>query len=212
MKIFADSTNIDKIQESSFLIDGITTNPNLMKSVTTTKMDFAKKIAAAFPSLPISIQIHHSSIENMLAEAHEIHKIAQNIVIKVPITQNGLIVTSKLSELNIKVNMTLCFTLSQAILAAKVGATYVSPFVARLEDANICSYTLLKNIRNGYNLHNYSTQILAASIRNKKHFEMAVSAGADIATMSPELILSLHENMLTDIGLKEFNLSHEIEE
>lgn len=212
MKIFADSTSIDKIQRSAHLIDGITTNPNLMKSITVQKKDFAKKIAYEFPSLPISIQIDENSIEAMLDEAEEIHKIAQNIVIKVPITHNGLIVASKLTKNNIQVNMTLCFTLSQAILAAKAGATYVSPFVARLEDANICSYSLLKNIRNAYDIYGYSTQILAASIRNKKQFETAITSGAHVATMNPDLILSLHESALTEIGLKEFKIAQQIEE
>lgn len=214
MKIFVDSTQIEKIQEckDKLTIHGITTNPNLMKSVKSTKIEFAKEISKAFSELPISIQLRQDTVENMIKEADEISSIAKNIVIKVPITQNGLIVTKTLTNRGIHVNMTLCFSVSQAILAANAGATYISPFIARIEEIGICSKTLLSNIHNAYQQYNYQTKIIAASIRNKDHFENAVVAEADIATMNPELIQTLHEHPLTTKGLKEFDLSEEIEE
>lgn len=213
MKIFIDSIDIAEIKslQGKGLIHGITTNPNLMKKSAISKIDLAKGVCS-FCKMPFSIQIKSGNYDEMLQEALMIHSIADNIVIKIPITEDGLRVAMNLSDRGIPVNMTLCFSLSQALLVARTGATYVSPFIARIDDVGGSGAALIEDIRNMYDRYGFSTKIIAASIRNKQHVEDAMIAGADIATMNSSLIMSLIDHPLTKSGLAEFDLSDHIEE
>lgn len=206
MKFFLDSANIAEIAELNDynLIDGVTTNPSLMAK---NGQDFTQTIKeiCSIISGPVSAEVTAEDFSTMKQQAYRIAEYAENIVIKLPLTLDGLKLCRDLSNNNIKTNVTLCFSANQALLAAKAGATYISPFIGRLEDIGEDGLTLIAEIREIYN--NYpelNTEILAASIRNLTHIKQAALLGADVATMPAKLIKAMNEHHLTSKGLEIF--------
>ena len=206
MEIFLDSSDIKEIRglNKANLVDGITTNPSLLASA---KMDFKillKEICSEIKG-PVSAEVTSPDVPSMLKEAEVLRKIAKNIVIKVPLTWNGLQVCSILSEKKFKVNVTLCFSVSQALLAAKAGATYVSPFIGRLDDIGENGVQLIEDIKKVFNNYkNIKTKILSASIRSVEHFNAVAAIGSDVATVPVKIFKELHKHHLTDKGVDIF--------
>ncbi|MDT0683274.1 fructose-6-phosphate aldolase [Roseicyclus sp. F158] len=205
MKFFADTADVDAIRElnDAGLLDGVTTNPSLiMKS----GRDFKEVVTeiAGFVEGPVSAETVATDHETMLAEGRELAKIGDNIAIKVPLTLDGLKTCKVLSGEGRMVNVTLCFSANQALLAAKAGATFISPFIGRLDDINLDGMELISDIRTIYDNYGFETQILAASIRTVNHVTEAARIGADVATMPPEVIKKLAEHPLTTKGLDTF--------
>jgi len=205
MKFFADTADTAAIQElaESGLLDGVTTNPSLiMKS----GRDFKEVVAeiAAMVDGPVSAETVALDAEGMIAEGRELAKIGDNIAIKVPLTLDGLKACKTLRGEGLMVNVTLCFSANQALLAAKAGATFISPFIGRLDDINLDGMELIADIRQIYDNYGYETEILAASIRTVNHVTQAARIGADVATMPPEVIKKLASHPLTDKGLDAF--------
>ncbi len=210
MKLFIDSAIIEEIESASKLgvISGATTNPSLLKKSGKTLQEVIKNILMLIDG-PISAEVSESDEETMLNQALQIVEMAnnENITIKLPMTEDGLKVCKKLSQKNIKTNVTLVFSLSQAILAMEAGATFISPFMGRLDDLNgnnTSGYDLIKKISEYKKISGKKTQIIAASIRNINHVEQASLAGADIATIPFKVIKELYNHELTTKGLKKF--------
>ncbi len=208
MKIFLDSVDLSEIKKyNTFnLIDGVTTNPSLMAS---SKLDFYSTINSItqIVSGDVSIEVISTDYEQMLKEGDKIAKSGEsNIVIKLPMTWDGLRACRYFTDNSHKVNMTLCFTSSQALLAAKSGATYISPFIGRLEDNGQNGIALIQEIRKMYDNYGFKTQILAASIRSINHVEQCAVAGADVVTVPPKIMSHLVEHELTKSGLEKFTL------
>lgn len=207
MQIFLDSADIDEIQAINHLsiIDGITTNPSLIARA---KQDFVSTIMIIARSIEgdVSVEVAANDFDNMLVQGNKILNIASNIVIKLPITWDGIRACRHFAQQAVKVNMTLCFTANQALIAAKAGATYVSPFIGRLEDCGQSGMSLIAEIRRIYdNYPALKTKILAASIRNLDQVRQAALSGSDIITMPGKIIKRLLDHPLTDDGLKIFN-------
>ncbi len=205
MKFFIDTANVREIREAASLgvVDGVTTNPSL---VAKEGRDF-KQVITEICSIvdgPISAEAVSVEADKMVAEGIELSKIHQNVVVKLPMTKDGLKATKILAEKNIKVNMTLIFSPSQALLAAKVGAAFVSPFVGRLDDISHYGMDLVRQILAIYNNYRYGTQIIVASVRNPLHVVDAALAGAHIATIPFNVIDQLVKHPLTDIGIEKF--------
>ncbi|HJK86456.1 MAG TPA: transaldolase family protein [Candidatus Megaira endosymbiont of Nemacystus decipiens] len=207
MKIFLDSINLDEIQkyQNIGIIDGVTTNPSLMSK---SKINFSQMVEKLSQLVKgdISIEVVAENFEGMVIEGEKIISLSSsdNVVIKLPITWDGLKACKYFSEKNYKVNMTLCFSANQALLAAKCGATYVSPFIGRLNDVGADGAELIKDIKNIYQNYKFKTKILAASIRSIDHvFESALS-GADFVTITESILELLVKHQLTDAGLKKF--------
>ena len=206
MEIFLDSSDIKEIRglNKANLVDGITTNPSLLASAKTDFKILLKEICSEIKG-PVSAEVTSPDIPSMLKEAEVLRKIAKNIVIKVPLTWNGLQVCSILSEKKVKVNVTLCFSVSQALLAAKAGATYVSPFVGRLDDIGENGVQLIEDIKKVFNNYkNIKTKILSASIRSVEHFNAVAAIGSDVATVPVKIFKELHKHHLTDKGVDIF--------
>jgi transaldolase len=205
MKFFIDTANINEIKEAAALgiLDGVTTNPSL---VAKEGKDFRKLLdeILAVVNGPVSAEVISTDYDGILKEAHELAKIHHNIVIKVPLIKEGLKAVRTLSLENIKTNVTLCFSPSQALLAAKAGATYISPFVGRLDDISHDGMELISQIVQIYKNYNYKTQILVASIRHPLHLVDAALMGADVCTMPFSVIDKLFNHPLTDLGLEKF--------
>ena len=207
MKFFVDTANIDEIIELSEmgLVDGVTTNPSLIYKSGKDFKEVIKEIAKII-SGPISAEVTSLDKVEMINQGIELSKIANNIVIKVPLTKHGLIACRALSKKSIKVNVTLCFSSSQALLAAKMGASFISPFIGRLDDISNEGLDLIEEIINIYN--NYpnilNTQVLVASIRSPLQVSQAAQMGADVATIPPKIIKQMMKHPLTDIGLNSF--------
>jgi transaldolase len=205
MKFFIDTANVREIREAASLgvIDGVTTNPSL---VAKEGRDFRQVITeiCSIVDGPISAEAVSVEAEKMVAEGIELAKIHQNIVVKLPMTKDGLKATKILAEKKIKVNMTLIFSPSQALLAAKVGAAFVSPFVGRLDDISNYGMDLVRQILAIYNNYRFGTQIIVASVRNPLHVVDAALAGAHIATIPFNVIDQLAKHPLTDIGIEKF--------
>ncbi len=205
MKFFIDTANVKEIREAASLgvVDGVTTNPSL---VAKEGRDFKQVISeiCSIVNGPISAEAVSLEADKMVAEGIELANIHQNIVVKLPMTKDGLKATKILAEKNIKVNMTLVFSPSQALLAAKVGAAYVSPFVGRLDDISHYGMDLVRQILEIYNNYGYETEIIVASIRNPLHVVDAALAGAHIATIPFNVIDQLVKHPLTDIGISKF--------
>jgi transaldolase len=205
MKFFIDTANIDEIREANALgvLDGVTTNPSL---VAKEGKDFHARLREIVSVVngPISAEVTSTDPDEMLSQAYELSKISPNIVIKVPVTQEGLRVCRKLRHDDIRVNVTLCFSPAQALLAAKCGASYISPFIGRLDDIASDGMELIRQIRLIYDNYGYETEILAASIRHPMHVVEAALAGADVATIPFSVITQLLEHPLTDIGQRKF--------
>ncbi len=206
MEIFLDSSDIKEIRglNKANLVDGITTNPSLLASANTNFKILLKEICSEIKG-PVSAEVTAPDVHSMLKEADVLKKIAKNIVIKVPLTWNGLQVCSILSAKKIKVNVTLCFSTSQALLAAKAGATYVSPFIGRLEDIGDNGIQLIADIKKIFNNYkNIKTKILSASIRSVEHFNAVATIGSDVATVPVKIFKELHKHQLTDKGVDIF--------
>lgn len=206
MEIFLDSSDIKEIRglNKANLVDGITTNPSLLASANTNFKILLKEICSEIKG-PVSAEVTAPDVHSMLKEADFLKKIAKNIVIKVPLTWNGLQVCSILSAKKIKVNVTLCFSTSQALLAAKAGATYVSPFIGRLEDIGDNGIQLIADIKKIFNNYkNIKTKILSASIRSVEHFNAVATIGSDVATVPVKIFKELHKHHLTDKGVDIF--------
>jgi len=207
MKFFIDTANIDEIREASAMgvLDGVTTNPSLVAKTGRDFFEVLKEICDVVPG-PVSAEVTATDFNGMLREAHKLVKVADNVVIKVPLTMEGLKTCKALSSEGTKVNVTLCFSPAQALLAAKAGATYVSPFVGRLDDIGQNGMNLIAESREIYD--NYSdslrTEILVASIRHPIHVVEAARIGADVATVPPKVLRQLANHALTDKGLAAF--------
>lgn len=205
MKFFIDTANINEIKEAAALgiLDGVTTNPSL---VSKEGKDFRKLLdeILAIVDGPVSAEVISTDYNGIIKEAHELSKIHHNIVIKVPLIKEGLKAVRTLTSENIKTNVTLCFSPSQALLAAKAGATYISPFVGRLDDISHDGMELISQIVQIYKNYNYKTQVLVASIRHPLHLVEAALMGADVCTMPFSVIDRLFNHPLTDIGLEKF--------
>tara|TARA_Y100001970_G_scaffold43760_1_gene54574 strand:+ start:779 stop:1432 length:654 start_codon:yes stop_codon:yes gene_type:complete len=209
MKIFLDISDINIIRKycETGLIDGVTTNPTLMKQVGRNPVEVISEISSLFNSdASISAEVVADSAKDMIIQAEQYHSINKNVTIKVPCTYEGLKACKELSVRKIKVNVTLIFSLNQSILAAKAGATYISPFIGRCEDNDIDGIGLISSIRKVFNLNNITkTYILAASIRNVNHINDSFKAGADIVTLPPKIFEEMYKHVLTDEGLAQFD-------
>jgi len=205
MKFFLDSANMAEIKESAALglIDGVTTNPSL---VAKEKKDFKKLIEEICQIVdgPISAEVVATDEEGMVEEGKALSKIHKNVVVKVPMTPNGLKATRRFVQDGIRVNVTLIFSPAQALLAAKAGASYVSPFIGRLDDVGQVGMDLIDQIATIFSNYSFDTEILVASIRNPIHVVEAAEIGADVATMPFSVLQQLFKHPLTDIGLAKF--------
>lgn len=206
MKFFIDTANLDEIKEANELglIDGVTTNPSLIaKEKDVTFKEHIGKICALVKG-DVSAEVTALDSENMLKEGRELAKIADNVVIKCPLTLDGLKATRIFRAEGIKVNVTLCFSAAQALLAAKAGASYISPFIGRLDDIGQNGMQLIADIVQIYGNYGYETEVLAASIRHPMHIVDAALLGADVATIPFKVIQQLVKHPLTDKGLDSF--------
>ena len=208
MKIFLDCSDVDLIKQSfaSGLIDGVTTNPSLMLKNGQDPLKVLKEITSIFPwDASISAEVVGDTVEDMLAMADTYLEIAPNITIKVPCTRTGLKACKDLSEDEVAVNVTLIFSAAQAILAAKAGATYVSPFIGRLNDQYWDGISLVEEISDVFTTHGSKTQVLAASIREPIQVAKCFRVGADICTLPWDIFNKMYDHCLTDAGLQKFN-------
>jgi len=205
MKLFIDTANIDEIKEATELglIDGITTNPTLIAREGKEFMQIVKEICEIVDG-PISLEAVSTKSKDMIKEAQGLAKIHSNVVVKIPMTREGLIATRQLAMEGIHVNMTLVFSPTQALLAAKTGAAYVSPFIGRLDDISHCGMDLVEQNLTIYDNYDFDTEIIVASIRNPLHVLEAALIGADIATVPFKVIEQLIKHPLTDIGVERF--------
>ncbi len=206
MKFFVDTADVEKIKElaATGMVDGVTTNPSLIAKSGRDFKEVAAEICEIVPG-PVSAEVTALDAEGMIKEGRILAKIAKNIAIKVPLTWDGLKACRALSDDGTMVNVTLCFSANQALLAAKAGATFISPFVGRLDDINIDGMELIEEIRTIYdNYDALETEILVASIRTANHVKEAAMIGADVATMPPQTLEALIKHPLTDKGLEAF--------
>ncbi|PKM56283.1 MAG: fructose-6-phosphate aldolase [Firmicutes bacterium HGW-Firmicutes-5] len=205
MKIFIDTANVDEIREANALgiLSGVTTNPSLIAREGKKFTDVVHEIVTIVDG-PISAEVISLKAEGMIEEGRELAKIHPNIVIKVPITLEGLKAVSQLSKENIKTNVTLIFSANQALLAARAGATYVSPFVGRVDDISQDGMILIEDIVQIFDIHGLDTEIIAASIRGPLHIMQAAKAGAHIATIPYDVIKKALLHPLTDAGIERF--------
>ena len=205
MKFFVDTAEIDAIAELNDLgmVDGVTTNPSLILKSGRDIIEVTREICKLV-SGPVSAEVVATKAENMIAEGRKLAEIASNITVKLPLTWDGLKACKTLSSEGKMVNVTLCFSASQALLAAKAGATFISPFIGRLDDVNIDGMDLIADIRQIYDNFGFDTQILAASIRTVNHVTQSALIGADVITAPPNVIKSLANHPLTDKGLEQF--------
>ncbi|WP_212525524.1 fructose-6-phosphate aldolase [Actibacterium sp. MT2.3-13A] len=205
MKFFVDTADVEAIAELNALgmADGVTTNPSLIMKSGRDILEVTKEICEMIDG-PVSAEVVALEAPAMIEEGRKLARIADNIAIKVPLTWDGLKACKVLSGEGHMVNVTLCFSANQALLAAKAGATFVSPFVGRLDDINIDGMDLIQDIRTIYDNYGFETQILAASIRNVNHMKEAALIGADVATAPPAVIKAMAGHVLTDKGLEGF--------
>ena len=205
MKFFLDTANIEEIKEgvSMGLVDGITTNPSLVAKEKRAFKEIIQDIVEVVDG-PISVECLSVQADEMIKEGRQFAKIHDNIVVKAPTTLDGLKATRALRSEGIKVNMTLCFSASQALLCAKAGASYVSPFVGRLDDISFTGMDLIREIKTIYDQYGFATEILVASIRHPIHVKEAALMGADVGTMPIATLRQLVKHPLTDIGLEKF--------
>ena len=206
MKFFVDTADVAEIKDlaATGLLDGVTTNPSLIAK---SGRDFKETIAEICKIVPgpVSAEVAATDFAGMVKEGHELAKIAKNVTIKVPLTLDGLKACKVFTSEGTMVNVTLCFSANQALLAAKAGATFVSPFIGRLDDIGLNGMDLIREIRTIYdNYQDLSTDILAASIRTVGHVKDAAMIGADVATIPPSILKALVKHPLTDSGLATF--------
>lgn len=205
MKFFIDTANVDEIKKALALgmVDGVTTNPSLVAKESRPFNEILKDICALVEG-PVSAEVVSLDAPGMEAEARELVKIADNIVIKIPMIEEGLKAVKQLSSEGIKTNVTLVFSATQALLAAKAGATFVSPFVGRLDDIAINGMDLIADIMTIYRNYGFTTEIIVASVRHPMHVVDSARIGADIATIPYKVIAQLAKHPLTDIGMQQF--------
>ena len=206
MKFFLDTADIAEIRDlgATGLVDGITTNPSLVAKSGRQFVDVVKEICSDIPG-PVSAEVTAKDHATMLAEGRKLAKIAGNVVVKVPLTPDGLKTCKKLREDGTRVNVTLCFSPAQAILAAKAGANYISPFIGRLDDVGVDGMALIADIVQIYDAYpEFETEVLVASVRHPMHVVDAAKLGADIATMPPTILRQMFNHPLTDKGLAAF--------
>ena len=205
MKFFVDTAEIKDIKELNDLgmVDGVTTNPSLILKSGRDILEVTKEICDLVDG-PVSAEVVAMEADAMIAEGRKLSKIADNVTIKLPLTWDGLKACKVLSSEGNMVNVTLCFSANQALLAAKAGATFISPFIGRLDDIDLDGMDLIEDIRTIYDNYGYDTQILAASIRHVGHVRECALVGADVMTAPPEVIRKLATHPLTDKGLEQF--------
>lgn len=205
MKFFVDTADVPAIAELNELgmVDGVTTNPSLIKKSGRDILEVTKEICDLVDG-PVSAEVTATDADTMIAEGRKLAKIADNIAVKVPLTWDGLKACKVLTEEGNMVNVTLCFSANQALLAAKAGATFISPFIGRLDDINLDGLDLIADIRTIYDNYGYETEILAASIRTVNHVTECAKIGADVMTAPPSVIKSMVSHPLTDKGLDAF--------
>ncbi len=205
MKIFLDSANIDEIKAytSTGLVDGITTNPSLIAASGRNILDAISEICELVEG-PVSAEVTATDFDTMMAEGKKLAALAKNVTVKVPLTEDGLRTCRALSDAGTNVNVTLCFTPGQALLAAKCGATFISPFVGRLDDLGQDGMGLIEEICTIYNNFGYDTEVLVASVRSSQHVVDAALMGADVVTLPPKILGALYKHPLTDKGLDAF--------
>ncbi len=205
MKIFLDTASISELKEGIAMgvVDGCTTNPSLIAKEKRPFRPLVEEICAIVPG-PVSLEVVATDEEGMVKEGKELAQIAPNVVVKCPLTRDGLKAVRRLTGEGIKVNQTLCFSPAQAILSAKAGATYISPFLGRLDDIGHVGMDLVRQIAEIYRIQGFGTRVLAASIRNPLHVIDAALAGAHVVTMPFAVLQQLLNHPLTDIGLKKF--------
>lgn len=210
MKIFIDTANIDEIKEANTwgIVDGVTTNPSLIAKEGRELQEVINEICSIVDG-PISAEVISLEADKMVEEAMELVKLHKNIVIKIPMCIEGLKAVKILSEKGIRTNVTLIFSSQQALLAAKAGATYVSPFVGRLDDIGTTGVNLISDIATIFEVHEMDTQIIAASIRNPIHVSECAMAGSDIATVPFNVLKQMSKHPLTDIGIAKFLSDYE---
>ena len=205
MKFFIDTADIDAIAELNDLglVDGVTTNPSLIMKSGRDILEVTKEICALIPG-PVSAEVAATEADAMIAEGRKLAEIAENITVKVPLTWVGLKACRTLSGEGRMVNVTLCFSANQALLAAKAGATFISPFIGRLDDINLDGLDLIADIRTIYDNYGFEAEILAASIRTPNHIFECAKIGADVVTAPPAVLKKLADHPLTDAGLAAF--------
>lgn len=205
MKFFVDTADVDAIRELNDLgmVDGVTTNPSLIMKSGRDIIEVTREICS-FVEGPVSAEVVALDADAMIAEGRHLAEIAPNIAVKLPLTWDGLKACKVLSDEGKMVNVTLCFSANQALIAAKAGATFISPFIGRLDDINLDGMDLIADIRQIYDNYGYETQILAASIRTVNHVTQSALVGADVMTAPPEVIRKLAMHPLTNAGLEQF--------
>jgi len=205
MKIFLDSANVASIKTFADMgiLDGVTTNPTLIAKENRGFLELVGEILRIV-SGPVNLEVVSQNTEGILHEAHDLAALAPNVVVKVPMTSDGLVAVRKLHREGIKTNVTLVFSPNQALLAAKAGAGYVSPFIGRLDDAGHVGMSVVEEILQIYRNYDFETQVLVASIRHPVHVVEAAKLGAHVATMPPDVLEKMVKHPLTDIGLKRF--------
>ena len=205
MKFFADTADVKEIRELADmgLLDGVTTNPSLVAKSGRQFKDVIAEICAMVEG-PVSAEVTALDADGMIREGKELRKIAKNVAVKVPLTLDGLKACKTLSSEGTMVNVTLCFSANQALLAAKAGASFISPFIGRLDDIHLDGTELIAEIRQIYDSYAFDTEILAASVRTPLHVKQVALIGADVATMPPAVLKSLVKHPLTDKGIEQF--------
>ncbi|MGO9480501.1 MAG: fructose-6-phosphate aldolase [Candidatus Kryptoniota bacterium] len=207
MKFFIDTANLDEIKEAAELgiLDGVTTNPSLVakEKYDISFKELIREICKIVPG-PVSAEVVSTDVEGMMNEAHDLAKIANNVVVKIPLLKDGLKAVKRLKSEGIKTNVTLCFSPTQALLAAKAGASFISPFIGRLDDISYEGMELIEQIVTIYRNYDYKTEVLVASVRHPLHVVQAAMLGADVVTMPFKVIDQLVKHPLTDIGLQKF--------
>lgn len=205
MKFFIDTANLAEIKEANAMgvLDGVTTNPSLVAKEGKEFIPLLKEICAVVDG-PISAEVVSTDFDGMMKEAHDLAKIHKNIVIKIPLIKEGMKAVKALNSEGIRTNVTLCFSPTQALVAAKAGASYISPFVGRLDDISTDGMQLIEQIVTIYNNYGYETEVLVASIRHPIHVVQAALMGAHVCTMPFKVIDQLIKHPLTDIGLERF--------
>jgi transaldolase len=205
MQFFLDTADLKEIKQGLEwgMVDGITSNPSLIAKEGKNYLDAVKEIAELVPG-PVSGEVLATDYDTMLEQAHKLATLAENVVVKVPLTPDGLRACRVLRGEGTKVNVTLCFSASQALLAAKAGATYISPFIGRLDDVSTDGMHLIEQVVTIYNNYDFETQVLVASARHPLHIVQSALLGADVVTMPFKVMEQLYKHPLTDVGLEKF--------
>lgn len=205
MKIFLDSAHVDQIREVATwgILDGVTTNPSHVAATGAHPQDLYPEICSLVDG-PVSLEVVSMEAEGIIAEARELASISHNVIVKIPLIKEGLIATRTLAAEGLKTNLTANYSAPQALLAAKAGATYVSPFVGRLDNTGMDGMVLVEQIRKIFDNFSYATEIIVAAVRNPLHVVRAALCGADICTMNFEVLTMLLEHPLTDVTLEKF--------